>query len=155
NDPGDLKVYDVASGSEVRTLRGHAAPATAVAFSPDGTRLASASRDKTLKLWGLASGARGLTLRGHTRSIPSLSVSGAGPLPAPGVYDGTARLWDASPLPPERLAFPAPPVVPPLEADPERDHRSALVERYGQLARNLIRSHDRQPGDSAQAVALA
>ena len=37
-------------GAETLTLRGHGAHVTSVAFSPDGKRLASGSRDKTMKL---------------------------------------------------------------------------------------------------------
>ena len=39
-----VKLWDVATGRELRTLHGHAGPVVSVAFSPDGTRLASASR---------------------------------------------------------------------------------------------------------------
>jgi tRNA A-37 threonylcarbamoyl transferase component Bud32 len=38
----------------VRTLRGHTAGVTCLAYSPDGTRLASGSRDGTVKIWNMA-----------------------------------------------------------------------------------------------------
>jgi WD40 repeat protein len=48
--PGEIKVWDVASGEELLTLRGHTDEIMAVAFSADGW-LASASSDKTVKMW--------------------------------------------------------------------------------------------------------
>src|SRR5262249_62382983 len=46
-----IKVWDVASGRELRTLKGHADSLTSVAFSPDGWQLASGSWDGKIKIW--------------------------------------------------------------------------------------------------------
>jgi WD40 repeat protein len=40
--------WDLASGKKLVTFKGHAGPVNAVAFSPDGLQLASASGDKTV-----------------------------------------------------------------------------------------------------------
>jgi len=52
-----LKVWDLGSGRELRTLTGHASSVMAVAVAPDGQRAVSASEDKTLKVWDLETGA--------------------------------------------------------------------------------------------------
>ena len=61
-----LKVWDLDSGRELRTLTGHTGSVTAVAVTPDGQRAVSASGDETLKVWDLDSGRELRTLTGHS-----------------------------------------------------------------------------------------
>ncbi len=46
-----IRVWDLATGQSIATLEGHSARVWSVAFSPDGTRLASGSSDQTIRLW--------------------------------------------------------------------------------------------------------
>ena len=51
-----LKVWDLETGRELRTLAGHSASVLGVAVTVDGKRAVSASEDKTLKVWDLETG---------------------------------------------------------------------------------------------------
>jgi len=51
-----VQVIDLVAGAVVRILRGHSAAITALAVSPDGGLVASASEDRNIRVWSLASG---------------------------------------------------------------------------------------------------
>ena len=59
-----LKVWDLETGRELRTLEGHSGDVHGVAVTADGKRAVSASEDKTLKVWDLESGRELRTLAG-------------------------------------------------------------------------------------------
>ena len=101
-DDKTIKLWDVASGRELRTLEGHAVGATSVAFSPDGQTLASGGGEGTIKLWNFANGKELHTLQGqrhelspgHTFGVDSVAFSPDGQMLASGgMEDGTIRLW--------------------------------------------------------------
>jgi len=88
-----VKLWDVASGRELRTLSGHTDWVSSVAISPDGKRLASASRDHKIKLWDMATGLKLQTLSGHADLVEWVAFSPDGRLLASGSDDKTVRLW--------------------------------------------------------------
>jgi WD40 repeat protein len=69
---------------------------TALAISPDGRRLLTASMDTTARLWDPESDRELLTLIGHTGSLYSAQFSPDGRLFVTASWDNTARLWDAA-----------------------------------------------------------
>ena len=64
-----LKVWDVESGGELRTLEGHSGSVYGVAVTADGRRAVSASWDNTLKVWDVESGRELRTLKGHSEPV--------------------------------------------------------------------------------------
>jgi WD40 repeat protein len=91
-----VKIWDLAGGRELRTLRGHAGYVNALALSPDAKWLASASNDRAVKLWNPNTGAEIRTLTGHARPVLSLAVSADGRLIASGGADNAVKIWDAA-----------------------------------------------------------
>ena len=73
-----LKLWDAVTGQPVATLAGHTGAVYDVAFSADGTRLATAGADGTIRLWDPESGAHLLTLDGHIGAIVSVAFNPAG-----------------------------------------------------------------------------
>ncbi|MFN8443801.1 MAG: BTAD domain-containing putative transcriptional regulator [Caldilineaceae bacterium] len=78
-----------------RTLTGHTHFVAAVAFSPDGTLLASGSVDYSVRVWDVAEGITRYTLVGHSDDVNCVAFSPDGAILASGSNDRTVRLWDA------------------------------------------------------------
>ena len=91
-----VKLWDVATHTNIATLEGHTHYVNSVSFSPDGTTLASASWDGTVKLWDVATHTNIATLEGHTDYVYSVSFSPDGKILASGSQDNTVKLWDAA-----------------------------------------------------------
>jgi len=84
------------------TLYGHSDRVTSASFSPDGTRIATGSYDKTAKVWDARTGAPLLELKGHVGPLLSVSFSPDSTRVATGGGDrfdptrpGEAKVWDA------------------------------------------------------------
>lgn len=74
-------------------LVGHSGVVTSVAFSPDGSLMASASFDAKIKLWKTADGSLLRTLSGYGNDVNSVAFSPDGATLASSGMDGTIRLW--------------------------------------------------------------
>lgn len=96
NGDNTVKLWNMASGRELRILSGHSGAVNSVAFSPDARMLASGSSDNTVKLWEIASGCELRTFNGHSNAITSVAFSPNGRIVASGSDDGMARIWDVA-----------------------------------------------------------
>jgi WD40 repeat protein len=92
-----LDAQDKTGPELVARLKGHSDAVFAVAFSPDGKYVATASFDNTLKLWDAATGKELKTYGGtggHTKQVISLAFSSDGTMLASGSTDNTLKVWD-------------------------------------------------------------
>jgi uncharacterized protein with WD repeat len=87
---------NAASVINIATLGGHTDNVCTVAFSPDGTLLASGSWDETVKLWNIAAGTEATTLDEHTAVVWGLAFSPDGAVLASGSGDGRMKLWNVA-----------------------------------------------------------
>src|SRR6266480_350272 len=91
---GEVRVWKERGRLLHLVWQAHTDVVSTLAFSPDGSTLASGSWDGTLKLWNLQSGA--LLWRGrHTNTISYLAFSPDGRLLASSGRDATVQFWDA------------------------------------------------------------
>src|SRR5215216_2592849 len=77
-------------------LRGHTGWIGRIAWSPDGSYLASPSEDKTIRMWDTSSGQCVHTLEGHTDTVHSVAWSPDGQRLASASQDQTIRIWETA-----------------------------------------------------------
>src|SRR6266496_676101 len=94
SDGYTIKLWDVASGRERATFKGHNDDIRALIYTPDGKTLVSGSGDGEKRLWEAATGRVRAILKGQTRGVACLAVTADGKTLASGSFDHTVKLWD-------------------------------------------------------------
>jgi WD40 repeat protein len=92
---GDIKLWDVGTGSLLRTF-GSSDRTYTVAFSPDGQTIVSGGSDKMLKLWDARTGKLLRTLEGHSNVVNSVALTPDGLTVLSGSADRTLKLWETA-----------------------------------------------------------
>ena len=89
----DVDLWDTASWSLLRSMKGHTYAIRGITFSPDSRLLISSGFDGTARLWNVETGANVRTLL-HNKGVQSASFSPNGKYVVTASLDGAARLWD-------------------------------------------------------------
>jgi WD40 repeat protein len=94
NGFGLIIIWDINTGERVRTITAHDKAIKAVAITPDGQKLISASKDQTLIIWDLITGNQLKTLIGHTSHVLTLAITPDSKYVASGSADESIRIWN-------------------------------------------------------------
>ncbi len=88
-----FRVFDARTGKERLARRGHSAYVHSIAWHPDGSRIATCSKDRTIELWDAKTGERQFTVRGHRGYVKAVQWSPDGRLLASGGMDAV-KFWE-------------------------------------------------------------
>jgi WD40 repeat protein len=91
-----VQIWYALTGSNLLIYRDHFYFVTAVAWSPDGKKIASASADTNVQVWNVATGTNILTYRGHSSKVNAVAWSPDGTRIASASEDRTVQVWDAT-----------------------------------------------------------
>ena len=91
-EEGRIAIWRAGGQKPEIVLQGHRAPVVALALSPDGSSLASASWDHTVRLWPVAGGAARV-FEGHQQNVNGVAFTPDGRSLVSAGYDATLRIW--------------------------------------------------------------
>jgi len=89
-----IKLWDIATGREIRTFRGHSDVVSSVKFLPDGRHVVSSSWDGSVRLWDVTSGLEVSASKEHEYKVYAIAVSRDGKYALSGSEDRSVILWN-------------------------------------------------------------
>jgi WD40 repeat protein len=99
---GRVCTWDLETGKVLGFRQAHTQAVSAIAFSGDGSRFVTSSRDPRdsrkpgeVKVWDRAGAKERLSLTGHTQGVFAATISPDGIAVVTASGDGTVRVWDA------------------------------------------------------------
>ncbi len=96
SDP-TVQIWNAVDGGHVFTYRGHTETVWALAWSPDGTHIASGGADQLVQVWNASTGHHFFSYTGHTSVVIGVAWSPDGTrIASGGSWDNTAQVWNAS-----------------------------------------------------------
>ncbi len=140
-----IKLWEFPGGKEVLRLEGHGGAVFALAFAPNGKRLASASLDRTVKVWDLKAGRELSTYRGHTGWVEGVAFESSSLWVASVDTDNSVRVWDAA-TGSERVVFTGNQALTSWRTGAPR--AMATPDRGRIIARNQSGSYDANSGQT-------
>ncbi|MDB5319873.1 MAG: repeat-containing protein [Phycisphaerales bacterium] len=93
---GEVTIWNVADGKQLKRFTGHKDAIYAVAISADGKTLATGSYDQKIILWNEADGTALRTLEGHNGAVFDVAFRPDGKVLASASADRTVKLWDVA-----------------------------------------------------------
>jgi DNA-binding beta-propeller fold protein YncE/mono/diheme cytochrome c family protein len=93
---GEVTIWNVADGQQLKRFTGHKDAIYAVAVSADGKTLATGSYDQRIILWNAADGTALRTLEGHNGAVFDVAFRPDGKVLASASADRTVKLWDVA-----------------------------------------------------------
>jgi len=87
------RIWDAATGREIRALIGHTRGVNRARFTTDGRLVVTASDDSTVRIWDALTGQERSRIAAHAGGVLSIAISSDGKLIASAGWDGFARVW--------------------------------------------------------------
>lgn len=91
---GVATLFNLENGKKLHVLTGHRDALYGIAFSPDGSQLATAGYDRIIQIWNTTSGEILRTLKGHNGAVFGIAFSPDGSVLATAGGDSSVKLWN-------------------------------------------------------------